>query len=356
MENKNAYFEVQRTLKNSTSATEVSGIPVAERKQIVQNAQLIYPTVAEWVKEFPVILPQVVPSICLANSASGPDVAPVVVIQGTILSLLIFTIDSLADGAIGGLTDEQIEDLLTLCNEIVKSGGASYHNYPHLLKRLTASESAAWAQAANALAKCCQEIKAFPSASAYYQFFVKRFSLCMESWRVELHWRQAFEKTRAYPTYEQYLKNGKESIALPTLVAGYLAMVGQLPITSEFDCQPADSIETLLDEFVLTCGACVRLANDVRSFERERLEQKPNSILILMFEKGLTEEKAEWTVLKEIENYLEQAELMLTVLPNSLQPLGNCIKGLTWFFTEFYKVREFHDFSIEMLSDLASST
>ncbi len=356
MKIKDGYFEQQRTLKNSTSATELSGIPIAERAQVVKTAQLICPTVVNWIKEYPVILPVRVPSTCLFWAATSPVLEHIVITEAALLSFVVFAIDDIADGVIGLHTNEQIEDLLTFYTNIVQSGGANYHSYPHFLNKFTNfDDSQPWLQTAKALAKCCQEILTFPSASASYHFFVKHFSLCMESMRVELQWRQDFEQTQSLPTYEQYLKNGRESVALSALVAGVLAMVQELPVDAKLESSQFD-LESLLDELILTYSASIRLANDVRGFERERIENKPNSLLILMLANSLTEKEAEAIALKEMENYRDKADSMLPWLPESLQVWGSAVKRLTWFCTEFFKIREFHHFSKEMLAELARST
>lgn len=357
MEIKSGYFDLQRTLKNSTSITEVSSIPIEERKKVLQNAQLLYPNIVNWVQEFPAILPLRLPSVCFSSSSTiGLDMKLAEGTQLSALSLVIFAIDDIADSAIGSYTDEQIEDLLTLYINIINSGGKSYHSYLHLLEKFTVvDDSQSWAQVANALARCCREIKAFPCASVYYQFFAKHFCLCIEAMRAELHWRQAFERTKTYPTYEEYLIAGQKSIGLPTVVAGLLAMIGPPSVTSTLDSSHFDNLESLLDEVVLTYGNAVRLQNDIRSFERENIEQKPNTISILMLTNNLAEKEAEAIVLKGIDTYLEKADLLLPLLPESLQPWGHCARRLSWFAKSFYLTREFHDFSIDMLSELAAS-
>jgi hypothetical protein len=357
MEIKSGYFELQRNLKNSASVSEVSSIPVEERKKILQNAQLIYPYVVNWVKDFPAILPLRLPSVCFSSSSTiGIDMQPAEGTQLSALSLVIFAIDDIADGAIGSYADEQIEDLLTLYVNIINSGSESYHSYLHLLEKFTViDDSQTWAQVANALARCCREIKAFPSASVYYPFYAKHFCLCIEAMRAELHWRQAFERTKAYPSYEEYLIAGQKSIGLPTVVSGLLVMTNSPPVTPIFDNSHFDNLESLLDAVVLTYGNAVRLQNDIRSFERENIEQKPNTISILMLANKLTEKEAEAIVLKEIDIYLEKADVLLPLLPESLQPWGRCARRLSWFAKSFYLSREFHNFSLEMLSELARS-
>jgi hypothetical protein len=357
MEIKSGYFELQRTLKNSTSVNEVSSIPAEERKKILQNAQLIYPHVVNWVKDFPAILPLRLPSVCFSSSSTiGINMQPTEGIQLSALSLVIFAIDDIADGAVGSYTDEQIEDILTLYIKIINSEGINYHEYLYSMEKFRViNDSQPWVQVANALARCCREIRELSSSPTYYKFYTKHFCLCIEGMRTELHWRQDFEQTRSYPTYEDYLIAGQKSIGLPTVLSGLLAMIGQPYAKLSFENLQLNNIDNLLDTVVLTYGNAVRLQNDIRSFARENIEQKPNTISILMLAKKITEQEAEANVMKEIDVFLEAADLLLPSLPEDLQYWGQCAKRLSWFAKSFYLSREFHDFSVEMLSKLANS-
>ena len=51
-------FEQQQNLKNTVTASELSGIPPVDRAHVLQTALSIYPEVENWVAQFPVFLPQ----------------------------------------------------------------------------------------------------------------------------------------------------------------------------------------------------------------------------------------------------------------------------------------------------------
>jgi hypothetical protein len=352
---KKGNFEQQQT---SVAVSELSGIPAVDRAHVLQTALSIYPEVENWVAQFRVILPQRIAATCLAIAATAPFAQPCVIAKATIISLIVFAVDDLTDKTEDfldtTLTTEQNEAILTLYVKLVQSSeNLTYRDYPDLIQVFPIiDESQPWVQLANALTKFCQELQKFPAAAIYYSIFAKHFELEMEAHRTELHWVLAFKEMGSYPTYEQYLLNGAKSIASSLVLSALLAMVGQ-PVDSEFSLKPPyTDLESLIDEVMLICGSSIRLANDIRSFERERQAQKPNSLLILMLAQGLSEKEAEVIVIKEMNTYLQKMESPISLLPSSLSSWGDSMKRVCWFACAWYQTRDFHDFTKQMLADL----
>jgi hypothetical protein len=337
--------------------SELSGIPLVDRAHVLQTALSIYPEVENWVAQFTVILPQRIAGTCLAIAATAPHAQPSVIVEVSVISLILFAVDDLGDITESfldmTLTVEEVEVMLTLYVKLVQSGGNStYRDYPDLIKVFsTINEAQPWMQLANALTKFCQELQKFPAATIYYGILAKHFELALEAQRTELHWSQAFKETGTYSTYEQYLLNGRKSIAASTVMSSLLAMVGE-PVDSEFSLKPHANLETLIDEVMLTACSSIRLANDIRSFERERQAQKPNSLLILMLTQGFSQKEAEAIILKEINTYLQKMETPISLLPPSLSAWGDTVRRLCWFSCAWYQTREFHDFTKQMLAAL----
>lgn len=331
-------------------ASEISGIPQQDQRRVAEIASAIYPKVAEWTGQFPAILQDRVPSVCLACAATTPDFGDQVSAYTSIISLVLFAIDDVADGSVGVYTDPQLDNLLSAFAVIVKNVGTGQEiSFQGLDNLPQAGADKPWVIVAQALEKLCREIKAFPAASLYYSFFAKRFGLLMEAMRAELNWRIAYEQNESYPTYQEYLTNGQESIASPTVAACVLAMVGQAAN------RPAPELESLLDELTLACGASTRLANDIRSFERERLEHKPNSLLIRMLFDGISEKEAEKFVIEQVDAHLERTRSLAVLLPEALKAWGDSVVRLTSFTRDYYLTREFHNFPLEKLNEVKSS-
>jgi hypothetical protein len=263
----------------------------------------------------------------------------------------MFAGDDVTDAVVGAQTLEQQEAMLTLLIEITKLGGEStYHDYPDTIKVFpTISDTEVWARVANAWGKFCQELKRFPPASLYYRLFAKRTELDMEATRTDLRWSQAIVRKAIYPTYEQYLQNSCQSITTSIYLSMLLAMVGE-PVGSE--CNPPlpyTNLEALIEEVLLISGRSVRLANDIRSIERDLVEQKINAIHILMNTQGLSEKEAEGFVFKEMYDSLQKIEEPISLLPSSLSAWGDMVRRLTWFSCILYHTTEFHQLNKEML-------
>ncbi|KAB8331910.1 hypothetical protein SD80_020530 [Scytonema tolypothrichoides VB-61278] len=355
MEIKEGYFEQQQTLKNTATVNELSGIPAVDRAHVLQTALSIYPEVENWVAQFPVILPQRMGGMCLGMVATAPYAQPSVLVEASIMALIAFAIDDITEDVLSmTLTVEQIEAMLTLCVKLVQSGGNStYRDYPELIQVFpTINESQPWVQLANALTKFCSEVQKFPAAAIYYSIFAKHFELYREAHCTELHWTQAVKEMGSYPTYEQYLLNSRKSIAAPLVESSLLAMVGE-PVDSEFSLKPPyANLETLIDEVLLICGSSIRLANDIRSFEREPQAYQPNSLLILMLTQGCSQKEAEAILLKEIDTYLQKIETLISLLPSSLSTWGDSARRMSWFACTWYQTRDFHNFNKQMLAAL----
>lgn len=353
MNNNQSSLKQTQILDNANSTTENYSIYLENKNEIIENARLLCPIVAAQSQAFPVILPQRIPSVCLSSSAAfGSHLDMEKGTKLSFLSLTAFAIDDVADGAVGAYTNEQIEDWLTIYDQIIKSGVRDDQD-PDLQEQLVGIDtSQPGGQVAEALVKSCQGMKAFPCTKIYYALFAKYMSLCLEAMRLELHWQQNLVKEKVYPTYEQYLDNGKVSIGMPAILAGLLMIIAQPRELTNFDHPHFSSLEQLLDELLLNYGAGIRLQNDLRSFKREQLEGKPNSISILMSSQKLSEKEAYAQVSQQADTYLEQANLLLSLLPENLQIWGECTKRLSRFANDFYKISDFHNFSQEMLDQI----
>jgi hypothetical protein len=347
-----AYFHLQRTLKNSVAVHELSGIPIADRAHVVQTALSIYPAVENWVAQSGLVtLKQRVAATCLAIAATMPYIQPSVLIRASIFGLIMFAGDDVTDAVIGAQTLEQQEAMLTLLIEITKSGGEStYHDYLEIIKVFpTINDTQVWARVANAWAKFCQELKTFPPASLYYWLFAKRTELDLEATRTDLRWSKAIAKKAIYPTYEQYLQNSSQSITTSIYLSMLLAMVGE-PVEPEYNPPPSYiNLEALIEDILLISGRSVRLANDIRSIERDLVEQKINAIHILMNTQGLSEKEAEAFVFQDMYSSLQQIEEPISLLPSTLNAWGDMVKRLTWFSCILYHTTEFHQLNKEML-------
>lgn len=347
---------------------ELSGIPSIDRPRILQTARRIYPVVENWLKDYPVLSTKRLPAICLTSAAMCPNNTDEVVIEMTIFSMILIGLDDLIDDhAKYQLTTTQIRSLLKTWENVVKDGGKGSVE-TKLLASVNSSKFAllsAEHQVTIALAKFCQKLQTFPYAPDYYEFFIRRFSLLMNSMSQELDWQDKLKSHKLYPAYHDYLVNGRESIEAPTLMTALLIIAGPSrehinnTISNPFT---QSRLLTQLEEILFSCGSSIRLTNDIGGFERELVEQKPNSVSILLHQqKRLVttklDEKMEQiflknvkdAVLREADGYQQQLEKQLERLPKALVSWGNSVLRVTSFCRDFSLAREFYTLSLEML-------
>jgi hypothetical protein len=342
------YFKLKRVLKNQDSERKLFGIPEEERIQVLKTALSVYPEVMAWTDQSGLeTLRQRVPATCLAMAATMPYIQSSILIKATIFGLIMFAVDDVTDAVIGTKSLEQQEAMLTLLIAITKSGGElTFRDFPkEVIKAFsTHSDNKIWIKVALVWGKACREIKEFRSSSLYYCFFDNRTESDLEATRIELRWAQTATKMDVFPTYEQYLQIGCQSIITSIFFTFLLVMI-EKPVDSEF----SSPLKALMNKVFLVSGRCIRLANDIRSFERDLVENNLNAIHILMKTQNLTENEAEAFLFKEMNIFLEDLEKLISLLPSTLKEWGDMVKRLTWFSCNLYNQTEFHQLSKEML-------
>lgn len=327
------YFEVKNSLRENS---ETAGINAESEAKIKTLAERLVKPTGVWVAPYPVISSKRIKSVCLALAATTPDEEEEVALVGVLLSLLLFALDDVADGVAGSYSDAEIEQILA-CYAHIAADGQNLSQIRQSYPDLPYSDDQAWWQVAQALARFSQELKNRPMAEPYYRFYARRFSLLMPSMVNENRWKLANLSSGNLPEFQVYLNNGQESIAFPTVMSGTLVAMGQ-----PTNWQYAD-LEPLLEKFTLCAGATVRLANDLRSYQREALEGKPNSVSILM-----GQGQSEKTTIEELKalalDRLNQATAMIPALPAPLVNWGEAVLRSAKFSYYFYLANEFHSY------------
>jgi hypothetical protein len=357
------YWQNQTEESNSTfpainsieSPNALTGIATTDRAAVVALAQKLYPLIMERIEHFGVCLPVRVPAVALSSAAMLPQTSPEVLTELGVFLMIIFAIDDLADGLIITGDSVDLSAFLERCSQVVE--GADMAVPPAILE--PSPDEPILEQVLTLLGECCGNLQKLSSANSvdtqqvYYRLFKRRFKLLMQSMQMELNWQHAFKASGAHPNLAEYLLNGQESIASPTVLAGLLIMMGQ-----DLD-QPTGShaeLFSLIETVSLYCGASIRLINDIGGFKRELAEGKPNSVLILMWERQLTEQAAKGEILKAADWYLRKlTQIVATSLPATLQPWGDAVVRLTNFCRDYYLAHEFYEFSPEKLAKLAAS-
>lgn len=149
-------------------------------------------------------------------------------------------------------------------------------------------------------------------------------------------WRSDYRQHRAsLPSYAAYLAVGRRTIGFPLIPWTFLIAFGD-------PTAPAHMGE--LEEMAATAGTCLRLANDLRSYERELGEGKINAVLILGQDAGAAamKQSAEEHILGEIEAGLTLLRRQRQTLATSCELPSAAILGMAETGCRFYRRRDFH--------------
>lgn len=346
---------------------KLSGIPSIDRTRVIQLTQQIYPAAKSWLNDYPALPLKKLPTFCLTSAAISPNSNKQVVTELAIFLMLLVSIDDIIDERSKyRITTEQARQLLKEWGKIVKESGEDNKSSNFIISKLPLATPQE--QLSHALTKFCHSLKTFPYAKDYYSLLSHRFNLLMNSMIVELDWQEQFITQGKQPAYQDYVINGRESIEAPTLMIALLILNG--PSWEQLNIGMSASlvqkrIISQLEELLFSCGSSIRLVNDIGGFERELIEQKPNSISVLLHHQKqlLTtklDEKMEQVflknvkdaVLREADNYQQQLEKQVKRLPEALADWGTSVLRITKFCHDFCLAGEFYSLSLEMLQSL----
>lgn len=335
------YFKIQRSTTTDTGLREVADIGILQDPRVAADARLLEPQLRQWCDAYPAVPRNRIPSVCLTYAASCLNLGNHVTLATSQVTLLLFSIDDIVDGAIEPLSDVATKAYLSLCQDLVLTRGSEdiYARTQALNESLPRNISPIWHDTARALQHYCRALASTPRAELYYPFFARTFAGAMEGMIFEVESRRRFIESNLIPSYNEYLDAGKKSIASPIVCAVMLAV-----LAPAVDSEVINHYTSALDELMFTGGACVRLANDVRSYTREvEIEQRPNSMMILMLSERLREAAAEAEVIRRASEFLLAMDGLAADLPASLRPWAKAIRTFTALMRDWYMVREFHD-------------
>ncbi|MFC7583690.1 terpene synthase family protein [Nonomuraea antimicrobica] len=145
-----------------------------------------------------------------------------------------------------------------------------------------------------------------------------------------------------WPSYEEYLDNGVLTILYHAWWLAALGICGPRPEDAAAYWRPIGPANDL-------GAACVRLANDVRTFERERSEGKPNSVLILE-RAGMSAEAAVERVSAHIVELNAEFATAIAHLPAELRWVGEAQHRCVTFSGGWYRARDTHAYTVRELA------
>jgi hypothetical protein len=349
------------------------GIADAEREAVIQTALAVLPDVKSWTDAYPVILPQRLSATTLGCAAmcGGLSTDPAKIAAYTrwmsIFSLLIFAWDDLLDDVLeieetAATSATAPPDLLSSAETVALE--MLYRTFPETDPPPAAVTplpvTTAVAQLEQAFQRFYTELKdACPDAWPLYASYARsKMVEAAAANRQELLWRgQIRARTASYPVYEIYMQNGMLSVDINAIMSVLLLLVAQDTGTG----QSSPELETLLDRVAGLCGYIIRLANDIRSLARDKVEQKANAVLVVLAQNPqLQEEEAIAYLTTDRDVKLSELSQLVGKLHDAqeaqaapfLPAWSEAQLRTALFAVSWYKQREFHHFSRAELSAL----
>ncbi|TMR96212.1 terpene synthase family protein [Nonomuraea basaltis] len=267
---------------------------------------------------------------CLSAAATFPHAPPDQIADLGALTAILFGIDDIADDIAGQWSHRDVAAFFARLRAMVSGAPPQTSTAP-------ADAADPMGQALHAWQGWCDRFHAHPGAATHVPTLVERLELAGAAMARERVWAAGSEP---WPAYDDYLANGRITILYPTWWAAALAICGPAPADAAHwgSIAPATAFG----------AACMRLANDIRTFERERGEGKPNSVLILE-RSGMTVEAAVERVSTHIAELNGAFAAALAELPPELADVAEGQRRSVAFNGAWYMARDTHAYTVQDL-------
>ncbi|MEV1176573.1 terpene synthase family protein [Nonomuraea sp. NPDC049784] len=327
------YFSISNDLVDRLlrGSHQLAGVPEEDRSGVLRAALDAVPEAAELVRPYPHLLADGDSSAsrlafsCLSAAATFPQARPDQIADlGTLIAIL-FGFDDIADNIAGQWSHRDIAAFFEqLC--LIVSGEPPQ-----------TSAEGALGQGLHVWQAWCDRFRGHEGAAVHASTLREQLELAGAAMIRERRWAAGEEP---WPSYEEYVANGSLTILYPTWWAAALAICGPAPADAEHWGSTA--------RITGLGAACMRLVNDVRTFEREKSEGKPSSVLILECQ-GMTTEAA---VQRVFAHYAELNAAFLAAigeLPSLLAGVGEGQRKNVAFNGGWYMARDTHAYTVQEL-------
>jgi hypothetical protein len=284
-----------------------------------------------WAARYPLIRRVRVWPLSLSVAAGAPFASVEALISTARLSLWVFTIDDLFD-------EERVPQA-----ELTKRA-ARYRALAHREISAPSGDSLA-----TALCETRDDLATYPLFGPLGTEWANSLCGTIDGMMREYQWRLAYRKgaddAATLPSYEEYVATGRYSIGGPPHIWAAL-------ITTDDPSTPAhlDHLRAM-EEIASTC---IRLANDLQSYQKEVDEGKINALVILSRElrrQGVAQDEAyrhaEARVKADIQAGLDRlAELRRQSVTQTGRPEA-AIDNIAHFVCDFYTNHDYHTFLMQ---------
>ncbi|WP_336205448.1 terpene synthase family protein [Nonomuraea sp. LPB2021202275-12-8] len=338
-----AYFELRNDLADSLlrGSHQLAGVPRADRDGVLQAALDAVPEAAALLRPYPALYADGESSAsrlafsCLSAAATFPLAGHERIADLGALTVILFGVDDIADSVAGEWSEQDFSAFSAELPAIL-TADADADADADGSEGPTGQIQAAWAG-------WCRRFHRYPAAAVHVPNLARQLELAGAAMARERAWAA---DDRPWPTYADYLANGMITILYPTWWAAALAVCG--PAAADSAHWKAIEPATLLG------ASCVRLANDIRTFEREKSEGKPNSISI-QERAGTSAEAAVGQVAAHIDELDAAFDAALADLPDELLDIADGQRRSVSFNGRWYLARDTHAYTVRELARDAGS-
>ena len=306
----------------------LASLDPAEQVRIFDLSARTSQTLHRWAARYPLIRRVRVWPLSLSVAAGAPFTSVEALISTARLSLWVFTLDDLFD-------EERVPQA-----ELMKRA-ERYRALAHREIPCPTGDSLA-----TALCELRDDLAKYPLFGPLGTEWANSLCGTIDGMMREYHWRLAYRKgadeNATLPTYDEYVATGRYSIGGPPHIWAAL-------ITSDDASTPAqlDHLRAM-EELASTC---IRLANDLQSYQKEIQEGKINALVILSRElraRGVSEEaayaQAEARVRADIEAGLQQLTRLRDAAVTQTARPEAAIDNIARFVCDFYTHHDYHTF------------
>ncbi|NUW37814.1 hypothetical protein HTZ77_41415 [Nonomuraea sp. SMC257] len=333
-----AYFGIRNELADKLlkGAGRLAGVPEDSRARVLRAALDAVPEAAGPLRAYPALYADGESSAsrlafsCLSAAATFPDGPRGTIAELGALTAVLFAVDDLADGVADGLSTG-FETFFSLLPAALAGPSGDPSDGPGGGAGTVGEVLGAWRGWA---------ARFHARAGGHTEVLADQLRLAGAAMARERAWSSG---TEPWPAYDDYLANGRITILYPTWWAAAVALCGPRPV-------PWGTVERA----TLLGASCVRLANDIRTFEREKAEGKPNSIAILQRD-GATAEEAVARVAAHVGELEAAFHAALAELPEELAGIADGQRRSVAFNGRWYLARDTHAYTVgELTADNAA--
>jgi hypothetical protein len=286
-------------------------------------------TLHRWAARYPLIRRVRVWPLALSVSAAAPFASVEALISTARLSLWVFTLDDLFD-------EERVPRA-----ELMRRADR--------YRAIVMDQMAAPPNDSLAAALCeiRDDLAKYPLFETLGPVWAEALCGTIDGMAREYQWRTMYRKDGAatLPSYEEYLETGLYSIGGPPHVWAAVITAGDMTTPTHLEH---------LRKMEQAASTCIRLANDLRSYQKEIAEGKINALVLLSrhFHHGGPRmedayAQAESRVRADIDKGLKKLDELLAAAKTQTGRPEAAIADIARFVCDFYTEHDYHTFAAQ---------